>query len=150
LSLTSPGVMLVAAPQEEDHPEQLTSLEACMGWPWIPPTEAQAGDQGREHHEQTMLRPVLISRVSSFLLRDLQERVLYGSLTCCWPSCVNTDTGAGPWRRLLWGRHHNHLPSSHCPHSPALHQRPEISLSHRRNVLFVLPLRLRLGTSRRT
>lgn len=93
LALTSPGVMLVPAPQEEDHPKQLTSLEACVGWPWIPPTKPQAGDQGHEHHEQTMLRPVLISRVSSFLMHDLQERVLHGSLTCCWPPCVNTDTG---------------------------------------------------------
>lgn len=103
------------------------------------------GDQGHEHHEQTMLRPVLISRVSSFLLRDLQERVLYGSLTCCWPSCVNTDTGVGSWWRLLWGGCHNHLPSSHSPRSPALHQQPEISLSHQRNVQFVLLLGLHLG-----
>lgn len=72
--MASPGVTLVPAPQEEDHPEQLTSLEACVGLPWILTTETPGWTQViNTISKETfgiVLRAELISGVSSLLLCD--------------------------------------------------------------------------------
>lgn len=43
LLMVSPGVKLVPAPQQENLPEQLRSVEACVGLPRILTTKSQAG-----------------------------------------------------------------------------------------------------------
>lgn len=116
--MASPGVTLVPAPQEEDHPEQLTSLEACVGLPWILTTETPGWTQViNTISKETfgiVLRAELISGVSSLLLCDPRGE------SPAWhphvlPAALSTQPQGG--RGHLWDSAH---PQAATPVRPAL------------------------------